>query len=131
MGQQIIEIENPKLIALLKYWINLMTRIMGKPIQYVFLYEMSAKEPTKLNSILGSLTKAIGRASQQILGTHMTVNSFRHAHEMAIQESPEYQRATMAERTEMHRKLLHGTMMGQIYNWRRRDNVGELDSNNA
>ncbi|RLN95777.1 hypothetical protein BBJ28_00020628 [Nothophytophthora sp. Chile5] len=130
MGQQTIEITNPKLRVYLKLWLDLIKRIMGAPISHVFWYELTATAEPKLNSVRCTLTKPIVRASEQILSAKMTVNSFRHAWEMSIQAAPEYQRATQAERTEMHRQLLHGLAMGQQYNWMSRNNAaGDMDGN--
>ncbi|RLN75929.1 hypothetical protein BBJ28_00015155, partial [Nothophytophthora sp. Chile5] len=130
MGQQIIEIDSQKLKQYLKYWIDLMSRIMGSKIKYLFMYELTAQNEPKLNSVRGTLTKAISRSSEQILQQKMSVNDFRHAWEMSIQNTQEYQRATQAERTEMHHQLLHGLAMGQQYNWMSRNNAaGDMDGN--
>jgi hypothetical protein len=121
MGNQIIEVESLKLKQFIKYWINLIGRITGTSPQFLFWYELTANKPAKFNSSRDNLTKAISRASDQILGTHLSVNSFRHMWEMDLQSTDDYKRATMAEKAELHRKLLHGTMMGQQYNFQRRD----------
>ncbi|RLN69191.1 hypothetical protein BBJ28_00022768 [Nothophytophthora sp. Chile5] len=130
MGQQIIEIDSQKLKQYLKYWIDLMSRIMGSKIKYLFMYELTAQNEPKINSVRGTLTKAISRSSEQILQQKMSVNDFRHAWEMSIQNTQEYQQATQLERTEMHRQLLHGLAMGQQYNWMSRNNAaGDMDGN--
>ncbi|RLN91209.1 hypothetical protein BBJ28_00015588 [Nothophytophthora sp. Chile5] len=129
MGQQIIEIDSQKLKQYLKYWIDLMSRIMGSKIKYLFMYELTAQNEPKINSVRGTLTKAISRSSEQILQQKMSVNDFRHAWEMSIQNTQEYQQATQLERTEMHRQLLHGLAMGQQYNWMSRNNTGDMDGN--
>jgi len=130
MGQQVLEVSNPKLIAYIKYWIDLLKRLMGETPNHLFLYNFDASKQLITHvATSNSFTQAIKRAADSVLGEPMTVNSFRHSHEMAIQSTEEYRRATQAEREEMHRQLLHGTAMGQQYNYQRRDNMGPGDSN--
>lgn len=131
MGNQIIEIESLKLKQFIRYWINLIGRVIDGSPQHLFWYKLTAVKPAKLNTSRENLIKAISGASEQILDPHLSVNSLRHMWEMSMQSTIEYQRGTIAKKAEMHRKLLHGTMMGQQYNLQRRDNVGDLDSNNA
>jgi hypothetical protein len=130
MGSIVLEVENAKLKAYIKYWIDLLKRLIGHHPEHLFLYNFYAsKAITTPVRTENSFTQAIKRASDSILGKPMTVNSYRHAWEMAIQSSEDYRRATQAEREEIHRRLLHGTMMGQLYNYQRRDNMGPGDSN--
>lgn len=129
MGQQIIEVESAKLKGYLKYWIDLIGRVMGQKTTHLFWYELSAKKNGKFNDNRSTFTKCVSRCSDSVLGRPLSVNDYRHMHEMAIQSTDEYKRATMAERAEMHRKLLHGTMMGQQYAYVRRD--ANTDSNEA
>jgi hypothetical protein len=75
-----------------------------------------------------TLARQIARFSDRIFGKPLTINDFRHSWEMQIQNSIEYQRASVEERKEMHAKLLHGHAIALQYNRVRRDEDGG-DSN--
>jgi len=80
MGSIILEVENPKLKAYIRYWIDLLKRLIGAQPKHLFLYNFDASKsittPVRTDN---SFTQAIKRASESILKTPMTVNSYRHA----------------------------------------------------
>lgn len=54
--------------------------------------------------------------SSAYFGRRMSINDYRHLHEIALQSSPEYQKMSIAEREDAHRKLLHGMHTALAYN---------------
>ncbi|KAE8887360.1 hypothetical protein PF005_g13324 [Phytophthora fragariae] len=120
-GKQTIEVENIHLKRYLKYWIDLLGRLLGSKAEHLFIYQLSPVKPVKLISTTReAFSKAFSRNSDKFFNRPQTVNSMRHAWEKKFQEDPAYQHMTQAERQAFHHKLLHGTFTGQLYNWQRR-----------
>jgi hypothetical protein len=120
-GKKVIELNNAHLKRYLKYWIDLLGRLLGSKPEHLFIYQLSPVKPVKLISITReAFSKAFARNSEKTFNKPQTVNSMRHAWEKKFQEDPAYQRMTGAERQALHHTLLHGTFTGQLYNWQRR-----------
>lgn len=116
-GKYIVEVENAHLKKLLKYWINLLERLLGGKPEYLFIYQLSPLLEVKLvSNARAAFSKAIARNSEKIFSKPQSVNSLRHAWEKKIQSDPAYHYMTQAERQALHNKLLHGIEMGQLYN---------------
>lgn len=123
-GKRVIEIKNPKLKWIIKYWIDLLGRILKAVPKRIVYYTINANHTIKLNEDPKTLSRQIPRISEKITGKPLSVNDFRHIWEADMQNTEEYKRATIAERTKMHEQLLHGHTMGVQYNLQRRD--GEI-----
>ncbi|KAG7383022.1 hypothetical protein PHYPSEUDO_004070 [Phytophthora pseudosyringae] len=120
-GKHIIEIDNVHLKRYLKYWIDLLGRLLGSKPERLFIYQLSpVKEVKLISTTRDAFGKAVARNSEKLFDRPQTVNSFRHAWEKKFQEDPAYQSMTQAERQALHHKLLHGVFTGQLYNWQRR-----------
>ncbi|KAG7375494.1 hypothetical protein PHYPSEUDO_001017 [Phytophthora pseudosyringae] len=120
-GRHIIEVDNVHLKRYLKYWIDLLGRLLGTKPERLFIYQLSPLKEVKLISTTrDAFGKAVARNSEKLFDRPQTVNSFRHAWEKKFQEDPAYQSMTQAERQALHHKLLHGVFTGQLYNWQRR-----------
>jgi hypothetical protein len=63
-----------------------------------------------------SLIQRIRKTSLEYFGKNQSINSFRHAWETDIQHSEEYKNATIAEREQIHMKLLHSLGAALFYN---------------
>jgi hypothetical protein len=119
-GKQMIEVKNDKLKWILRYWVDLLGRLVDKPKRFVY-YSINANHTIKLNDDPRTLGRQIPRISEKVCGKPLSVNDFRHIWEMDMQSSEEYKRATQAKREEMHKQLLHGYAMAHQYNLQRRD----------
>jgi hypothetical protein len=119
-GKQVIEIKSDKLKWLLRYWVDLLSRLVDKPKRMVY-YSISANHTIKLNEDPRTLGRQIPRISEKICGKPLSINDLRHIWEMHLQSTEEYKRATQAEREKMHKQLLHGYAMAHQYNLQRRD----------
>jgi hypothetical protein len=62
------------------------------------------------------LIQRIKKASLEYFGQTQSINDFRHAWETHIQHSEEYKNATIAEREQIHMKLLHSLGTALYYN---------------
>lgn len=121
-GKHIIDVESARLKRHLKYWINLLERLLEKKPEYLFIYQLSPILDVKLvSNSREAFAKAIARNSVKLFDKPQTVNSFRHAWEKKIQDDSSYQGMTQAQRQTQHSKLLHSTMMGQAYNLKDRE----------
>ncbi|KAE9340903.1 hypothetical protein PF008_g10890 [Phytophthora fragariae] len=120
MGAQIVEIDSPRLKRYLRYWIDLLTRLNGAVPKQLFIWRLSPDKEVKLSTInRESFAKTLPRASEGVISKRQTVNSFRLAHEIALQRDGKYQDMTVGERGRAHGKLLHSHRTGLIYNWQR------------
>ncbi|ETP00230.1 hypothetical protein F441_22349 [Phytophthora nicotianae CJ01A1] len=120
-GKHTIEVENVHLKRYLRYWINLLERLLGSEPEHLFIYQLSpVKEVKLISTTRHTFGKAISRNSEKIFNKPQSVNSFRHAWEIKFQQDPAYRYMTQAERQALHNKLLHGVFTGQLYNWQRR-----------
>jgi hypothetical protein len=115
MGKQIISIKNKKLIKMLKYWISVLKQIFNIKPKYLFYYQIENDGDINIIS-KESFGKQIARWSSKYLGSPLTINDYRHIWEMHIQNSDEYQAASVPERKAMHAKLLHSHETGIQYN---------------
>jgi len=122
MGAQVVEIESPLLKRYLRYWVDLFTRLNGSAPKQLFIWRLSPDKAVQMSTVnRESFAKALTRASDGILSKRQTVNSFRHAHEIALQRDGNYQDMTVGERDRAHGKLLHSHRTGLIYNWQVRE----------
>lgn len=112
---------NHKLAQLITIWIDLLQRIMNKAPTYLLYYSINAKGDINWISNVDTLGRQLSRISLKIFKKPATINSFRHAHEIRLQQSDDYKRMTQGERRAAHEKLLHGLETGQKYNLLRRD----------
>jgi hypothetical protein len=120
MGKQKIPLEL-KLRQLMTIWLGLLERILGsKPIHPLY-WSINAKGKVEWIANPDTLGKQLSRISMKIFGRLATINTFRHAHEMKLQNSEEYKHMTVGERKQAHAKLLHSLETGQKYNLQRRD----------
>lgn len=119
-GKQRVKLTT-KLTQLMTIWLNLLERLLGAKPKHPLYYSINAKGKIEWIKNEETLAKQLTRISQKIWGRPSTINTFRHAHEMKLQDSDEYKRMTVAEREAEHAKLLHSMTMGQKYNLQRRD----------
>ncbi|DAC81622.1 TPA_asm: YRec [Phytophthora water mold MELD virus] len=118
MGAQIVEVDSPDLKRYLRYWVDLLARLNGSAPKQLFIWRLSPDKDVKLSTInRESFGKALSRASEGVLSKRQTVNSFRHAYEIALQRDPKYQNMTVAARDRAHGQLLHSHRTGLLYNW--------------
>ena len=119
-GKQRIPLEL-KLKQLMTIWLSLLERLLqAKPIHPLY-YSINARGKVEWIANTETLAKQLSRISQKIFDRACTINTFRHAHEMKLQESDEYRRMTVIERKQAHAKLLHSLETGVKYNLQRRD----------
>jgi len=79
-GKHIIEVDNAHLKRYLKYWINLLERLLGGKPEYLFIYQLSpVKEVKLISNTREAFSKAIARNSEKLFNKPQTVNSLRHA----------------------------------------------------
>ncbi|GMF31667.1 unnamed protein product [Phytophthora lilii] len=118
MGAQVVDVDSPDLERMIRYWIDLLTRLTGSAPTQLFIWRLAADKNVILSSTnRDSFSKALSRASEGILSKLQTVNSFRHAHAIALQRDSPYGDMTVGERDRAHGKLLHSHRTGLIYNW--------------
>lgn len=63
-----------------------------------------------------AIQKMITRYSKELFPTQMSINDFRHAWEIKLQNSEEYKHMSLAQREQEHKKLLHSTTAALTYN---------------
>jgi hypothetical protein len=118
MGSQAVEVDSPVLKRYLRYWIDLLTRLSGSPPKQLFIWRLSPDKTIQMSTTnRESFGKALSRASEGTISKRQTVNSFRHAYEIALQRDPKYQNMTVAARDRAHGQLLHSHRTGLLYNW--------------
>jgi hypothetical protein len=118
MGAQSVEVDSPVLKRYLRYWIDLLTRLSGSSPNQLFIWRLSPDKTVQMSTTnRESFGKALSRASEGTLSKRQTVNSFRHAYEIALQRDPKYQNLTVAARDRAHGQLLHSHRTGLLYNW--------------
>lgn len=119
MGQQQIEIKHTQLKKLLSFWISLIKMYSSEldfdAIEYPFYYFISkAKFYRNVNE--DTMRRAIPVLTKKVLGQTLSINDFRHLWEIAIQQDPAYATMTLAQKTELHRQLLHSAGTALEYN---------------
>ncbi|KAG7375551.1 hypothetical protein PHYPSEUDO_000693 [Phytophthora pseudosyringae] len=118
MGSQAVEVDSGVLKRYLRYWVDLLTRLSGNSPKQLFIWRLAPDKPVSMSTTnRESFSKALSRASEGILSKRQTVNSFRHAYEIALQRDPKYQDLTVAARDRAHKQLLHSHRTGLLYNW--------------
>ena len=120
MGKQKIQLTT-KCQQLMRIWLELLERILGDKPEHPLYYSINAKGDVKWIENADTMGRQLSRFSVKIFGRAATINTFRHAHEIALQETDEYKRMTVKERTEAHAKLLHSLTTGVKYMLQRRD----------
>lgn len=60
--------------------------------------------------------KRVSNLSKRIFGVPISINDFRHIYEIELQNSPAYNRMTVAERKKAHELIGHSASTAQIYN---------------
>lgn len=120
-GKQYIPLSK-KASRLMMIWIQLLSKLLNiKSFPLSPLYwSINAKGKLQWLQNKDSLARQLPRISKKILNKSATINTFRHAHEMELQNSEEYKRMTVAEKKEAHAKLLHNLQTGIKYNLQRR-----------
>ena len=126
MGKQELVITE-KFKGLLNIWLPLLQEVLGGEPEYLMLYSINAKGEINHIQSTATIQRQIPRVAERIFGKPLTINDFRHIHEIEIQSSPEYHRMTIDERTELHRQLLHGHEIALRYNLIRRDENANND----
>jgi len=63
-----------------------------------------------------SMRERVKHVSNQYFGKPLSINDYRHLHEIAIQSDPDYAKLSLAEREKQHAKLLHHTPVAMTYN---------------
>ena len=126
MGHQRIKMTD-KLASILSIWLDLLEHMLGEWPKYPLWYHISESGNISWVDKPESMVRTIPRLSKKLFGRDLTINSFRHIHEMYIQSDPEYQRMSINEKREIHRQLLHSFEIGQYYNLLRRDE-GEVEA---
>lgn len=109
-----------KLTWLMSVWLDLLEKMLGhKPTKPLY-YSVAASGKISLNKP-ETFARQLARVSKKIFNVEATINTFRHAHEMQIQNSEEYKRMTIKERKAIHAQLLHSLGTAEKYNLQRRD----------
>lgn len=114
MGSTVIHL-NPATQLYMSAWMSGLKHALGKKPEYVLHYKITRKEIEHIGSEPG-LAKNIPRVAKRLFGKEMTINDWRHLHEIYIQHEPAYADLTIEERDMLHKKLLHGTRIAQYYN---------------
>jgi len=118
MGPQAVEVDSTLFKQYLRYWIDLLARLSGSAPKQLFIWRLAPDKDVQMSTTnRESFGKALSRASDGVLSKRQTVNSFRHAYEIALQRDPKYQNMTVAARDRAHAQLLHSHRTGLIYNW--------------
>lgn len=79
-GKHIIEVENVHLKRYLKYWTDLLGRLLGSKPEHLFIYQLSpVKDVILISTTREAFSKAVARNSDKIFNRPQTANSFRHA----------------------------------------------------
>lgn len=110
-----------KLNQLMVIWLALLERILGAKPKHPLYYSINALGKVEWIQKEETLAKQLSRISMKIWGRPSTINTFRHAHEMMLQDSEDYKRMTVDEKAKAHARLLHGLTTGLKYNLLRRD----------
>lgn len=119
-GKQRIPLEL-KLRQLMTIWLSLLERLLQAKPTHPLYWSINARGKVEWISNTETLGKQLSRISMKIFGRTATINTFRHSHEMKLQDSVEYRRMTVEEKKQAHAKLLHSLETGQRYNLQRRD----------
>lgn len=118
MKQQKIEIFKPA-SNLLFEWLIVLQACLGHSPEYPFYYSFNMRE-ARYNENKEAIRKQIQRVFKRFTDKDIGINDMRHIWEKHIQEGEEYKHLTIAERSELHRHLLHGFDIAQRYNLIRR-----------
>ena len=60
--------------------------------------------------------KRVSIVSKRVFGVPISINDYRHIYEIELQNSPEYNRMTVAQRKKAHELIGHSASTAQIYN---------------
>ena len=102
-------------------WLNLLERLLGaKPVHPLY-YSINQKAKIDWIANAETLARQLSRISLKMFDRPATINTFRHAHEMQLQDSEEYKRMSVDEKKKAHAALLHSLVTGMKYNLLRRD----------
>ncbi|GMF25778.1 unnamed protein product [Phytophthora lilii] len=114
LGQVTLDIDE-KLRIILKNWLFLLEKIVPT-YEYLFYYSISSEGTIKHSNNQTTIGRTIPRIFEKITGKPLSINDMRHIHEIALQKSDQYREATVGQREEMHKQLLHGHLTGLKYN---------------
>lgn len=116
LGHMQIQLE-PMMITIMRYWISVLTVLCGETPEFVIHYSIEAKSKTiKHIGKEDMLAMKISRDSKILLGQQVSIQLWRHLWEIAIQNSDEYRKMTIAEREFTHRRMLHSKRIAELYN---------------
>jgi len=106
---------NPEMLSYMRTWISTLKLLLGVKPSFVMHYMIT---PTSVKHVgnEAALAKNLPNIASKLLLKTLTVNDFRHMHEIAIQTSEAYSHTTMADRDLLHSKLLHTQTAAQFYN---------------
>lgn len=126
LGPQIIDVQ-PELSKFMTIWLSIINhhnndmKLSGEigsshnPIEYPLYYWIS-KFKFYYQTEEDALRRAIPNAFDRVLGSKLSINDLRHLWEMYIQSDPNYMKLTQAEKINIHKQLLHGVAIAQLYN---------------
>lgn len=114
MGQVTIPVRD-ELRDLLLIWFGVLKHVSGAKPMFVCNYSITQKGVDHVGSDDG-LARHLPRVSERELGKPLGVNDFRHLWEIAIQQDPAYAKMSIPDRDAVHRELLHGRRVAELYN---------------
>lgn len=120
MGQQTIHLD-PNLSTLLSIWINLLEKLYPEKVSSPFLWSINAKGKMVLSDSEASAARQLPRIGEKLFGKPLSVNDYRHIHEIYIQNADGYNRMSVQEQTDLHAQLLHSHGTAKKYILHRRD----------
>lgn len=109
-GQQQIDL-NPKLVKVLKNWINIYTNITNQDPYYVLYYNVDKNGLTHNDP--SSLSMIIKRISNEYFNIEYSINDYRKGHTKKIIEQPNYMKLTQLQKNKLHMMLLHSTQIAE------------------
>lgn len=97
----------------LRYYLALIKKIYKHLPEYIFNnYKQTDIVPLTEEPIIKRLMKL----SNHLFGKPLSVNAYRHIYEIYLQNDPNYNKLTIAQKNNLHKQSLHSTITAQAYN---------------
>ena len=114
LGQVRINVR-PRLVELMTIWLRVLKNLLGGSPLHPLYYNITK---TNIDYVENdeALRRQIPRISKRIFGVALSINDYRHLWEINIQTDPAYAKLSDDARKEIHKELLHGLHIAQLYN---------------
>lgn len=122
LGQVSINVR-PRLVALMNIWLFVLKNLLKTKPLFPLYYNITKTNIEYVESD-EALRRQIPRITKRVFDIKdkdgkrigLNINSFRHLWEIAIQTDPSYAKLTDDARKAIHKELLHGLHIAQLYN---------------